>query len=77
MHLVEVLVRQVSDKALALETTAGAGYSAQRSQSGSMQEGYSGCVFGELGKPVSFIDFKDQELGSLEGNVRKATERKV
>lgn len=32
MHLVEVLVRQVSDKALALETTAGAGYSAQRSQ---------------------------------------------
>lgn len=42
-----------------------------------MQEGCSGCVSGELGKPVSFIDFKDQELGSLEGNVRKATERKV
>lgn len=42
-----------------------------------MQEGCSGCVFGELGKPVSFIDFKDQELGSLEGNVRKDTERKV
>lgn len=32
MHLVTVLVRQVSDKALALETTAGAGYSAQGNQ---------------------------------------------
>lgn len=44
---------------------------------GACRKGVQAYVFGELGKPVSFIDFKDQELGSLEGNARKATERKV
>lgn len=63
MHLVEVLVRQVSDKALALETTAGAGYSAQEPRVGACRRGVQAASLENLGNQFRSLTSRTKSLG--------------
>lgn len=55
-----------------METTAKVGYSAQGSQEWKRKRDILASIFGKLGKPLSFIDFKDEELGSSRRECKKS-----
>lgn len=57
-----------------LETTVKIGYSAQGNQEWK-NAGFQANVFRDPGKPIYFIDFKDEELGGPRRESEKARER--